>query len=249
MREERPSEPVVLVTGAARRIGAVIARLFHENGYKVVIHFNQSAAEADRICKDLNDLRPDSCFLLQSNLNNVEGISKIVELIESIGRLDILVNNASSFYPTPLNECNESKWDDLINSNLKGPFFLSQRLAPLLTVAKGSIVNVSDMHARQALNNHPIYTIAKAGNISMTKTLAKELSPNIRVNSVAPGAILWPEHEADDLGKQQAVLRKVPVGRLGTESDIADAVFFLAVKATYVTGQTIAVDGGSSSSL
>ena len=249
MQKKKPIEPVILITGAARRIGAVIARLFHGKGYRIIIHFNQSAAEADRICKSLNNLRSDSCFLVQSDLNKPEDIDKIVDLIETIGRLDILINNASSFYPTPLKDCNEEKWEDLFSSNLKGPFFLAQRLAEMLIIARGSIINISDMHARQALDKHPIYTIAKAGNISMTKTLAKELAPNVRVNSVAPGAILWPEHESDDLDKQNSVLSKVPVGRLGTENDIADAVFFLAVKATYVTGQTIAVDGGSSNSL
>ncbi|MGB2218128.1 MAG: SDR family oxidoreductase, partial [Porticoccaceae bacterium] len=137
----------------------------------------------------------------------------------------------------------------LINSNLKGPFFLSQKLAPLLVKTQGAIVNISDMHARQALSDHPIYTIAKAGNIAMTKSLALDLAPDVRVNSVAPGAILWPEHEEDDVDKQDSVLSKVPMGRLGTELDIAQTAFFLAVDATYVSGQTIAVDGGSSNSL
>lgn len=163
--------------------------------------------------------------------------------------MDVLINNASSFYPTPLEQCDQSQWDDLINSNLKSPFFIAQALAPLLKESKGSIINISDMHARQALINHPIYTIAKAGNIAMTKTLAKELAPEIRVNSVAPGAILWPEHETDDIDKQQSVLSKVPIGRLGTESDIAKTTYFLAVDAEYMTGQTIAVDGGSSNAL
>jgi pteridine reductase len=177
------------------------------------------------------------------------GLAKIAALVESVGRLDVLINNASSFYPTPLEACDNKQWDDLVNSNLKGPFFLSQTLAPLLLKNQGSIVNISDMHARQALRNHPIYSIAKAGNIAMTKSLALELGPHVRVNSVAPGAILWPEHEEDDIDKQDSVLSKVPMGRLGTESDIADTAFFLAVGATYMTGQTIAVDGGSSNSL
>ena len=242
-------QPVILITGAARRIGAFIAQIFHAKGYQVIIHYHRSAAAADGLCEQLNAIRQDSCVLVQSDLNDMEGLQKISDLAHSVGRLDVLVNNASSFYPTPLADCGDQQWNDLINSNLKGPFFLSQKLASLLTASNGAIVNISDMHARQALQNHPIYTIAKAGNIAMTKSLAKELSPNVRVNSVAPGAILWPEHELDDTEKQGAVLNKVPMGRMGTESDIAQTVYFLAVEATYVTGQTIAVDGGSSNSL
>lgn len=241
--------PVVLITGAARRIGAVIGRIFHSHGYQVVIHYNNSAAAADKLCEDLNAQRDNSAVLVQADLNDMGGLQKIADLVGSIGRLDVLINNASSFYPTPLENCDDQQWNDLMNSNLKGPFFIAQKLAPLLVESQGSIVNISDMHARQALQSHPIYTIAKAGNIAMTKSLAKELGPNVRVNSVAPGAILWPEHESDDEVKQNSVLSKVPMGRLGTEQDIAQTVYFLAVEATYVTGQTIAVDGGSSNSL
>ncbi len=242
-------QPVVLITGAARRIGAVTARLFHEAGYRVVIHYNRSAAAADKLCEQLNGERTDSCLLVQADLNTAADLDNITDLITSLGRLDVLINNASSFYPTPLEDCSEDQWNDLINSNLKGPFFLSQKLAPLLVKNQGTIVNISDMHARQALTDHPIYTVAKAGNIAMTKSLALDLAPDVRVNSVAPGAILWPEHEEDDIDKQDSVLSKVPMGRLGTELDIAQTAFFLAVNATYVTGQTIAVDGGSSNSL
>jgi pteridine reductase len=241
--------PVVLITGAARRIGAVIARIFHRNGYQVVIHYNNSAAAADKLCEDLNAQRDNSALLVQADLNDMAGLQQIADLVSSIGRLDVLINNASSFYPTPLENCDDQQWNDLMNSNLKGPFFIAQKLAPLLIESQGSMVNISDMHARQALQSHPIYTIAKAGNIAMTKSLAKELGPNVRVNSVAPGAILWPEHESDDEVKQNSVLSKVPMGRLGTEQDIAQTVYFLAVEATYMTGQTLAVDGGSSNSL
>ncbi|ETN91553.1 3-oxoacyl-[acyl-carrier-protein] reductase FabG [Gammaproteobacteria bacterium MOLA455] len=241
--------PVVLITGAARRIGAVTAELFHNAGYSVIIHYNRSAADADRLCEKFNQLRTDSCVLVQADLNDMAGIDKIVQLVGSIGRLDVLINNASSFYPTPLEQCTNEQWDDLINSNLKGPFFLTQGLAPQLTAACGSVVNISDMHARQALKDHPIYTIAKAGNIAMTKSMALDMAPHVRVNSVAPGAILWPEHEEDDIAKQNSVLNNVPMGRLGSEMDIAGTAFFLAVDASYVTGQTIAVDGGNSNSL
>ena len=242
-------EKVVLITGAARRIGASMAKLFHSANYVVVIHFNQSASAADKLCKTLNDIDPDSCLMVQANLSSPSGINKIADLAFNIGRLDVLVNNASSFYPTPLENCDQEQWDDLVGSNLKGPFFLTQALSPLLKKQLGAVVNISDMHARQALANHPIYTVAKGGNIAMTKTMALELAPEVRVNSVAPGAILWPEHEEDDLEKQASVLKNVPMGRLGSESDIADAVFFLAEEASYMTGQTLAVDGGSSTSL
>lgn len=240
---------VVLITGAARRIGANMAQLFHSADYLVVIHYNQSASDADRLCQTLNQVEPDSCLMVQANLSSPSGIEKITDMIKNIGRIDVLVNNASSFYPTPLETCDQDQWGDLIGSNLRGPFFLTQALSGLLKKHRGAVVNISDMHARQALANHPIYTIAKGGNIAMTKTMALELAPEVRVNSVAPGAILWPEHEQDDIEKQQSVLNNVPMGRLGTESDIADTVFFLAVEASYMTGQTIAVDGGSSTSL
>ncbi|MFL3647209.1 MAG: pteridine reductase [Cellvibrionales bacterium] len=246
---QKNSQPVVLITGAARRIGAEVARLFHRAEYQVIVHFNRAAADADKLCEALNSVRGDSCFLVQGDLNDAAGLERIVALANSVGRLDVLINNASSFYPTPLDKTNDRQWHDLINSNLKGPFFLSKELAPLLQASEGAIVNISDMHARQALKQHPIYSIAKAGNIAMTKSLALELAPSVRVNSVAPGAILWPEHEADDQQKQDSVLDKVPMGRLGRESDIAKSVFFLAVEATYVTGQTLAVDGGSSNCL
>ena len=246
---DKDSTPVVLITGAARRIGAATAELFHSAGYQVIIHYNRSGSDADRLCEKFNRLRDNSCLLVQADLNDMNGLQKIIDLVDSLGRLDVLINNASSFYPTPLEGCNDQQWDDLINSNLKGPFFLSQKLAPMLTKSHGAIVNISDMHARQALQNHPIYSIAKAGNIAMTKSLAKELGPEVRINSVAPGAILWPEHELDDTDKQNSVLSKVPMGRLGTESDIAQTVYFLAIEATYMTGQTIAVDGGSSNSI
>jgi len=244
-----PREKVVLITGAARRIGATIAQLFHAANYLVLIHYNQSASAADKLCQTLNKQDANSCLMVKADLSHRAGIAKISQLVVDLGRLDVLVNNASSFYPTPLESCNQDQWDDLVGSNLRGPFFLTQALSSLLKKQSGAVVNISDMHARQALANHPIYTIAKAGNMAMTKTMALELAPEVRVNSVAPGAILWPAHEAGDIEKQTAVLSNIPMGRLGSESDIADAVLFLAVEASYMTGQTIAVDGGRSTSL
>ena len=183
-------EKVVLITGAARRIGANMAQLFHNANYRVVIHYNHSASDADRLCTQLNASDADSCLMIQANLSSTSGINKITDLITNIGRLDVLVNNASSFYPTPLEKCDQEQWDDLIGSNLKGPFFLTQALASLLKKHRGAVVNISDMHARQALANHPIYTIAKGGNIAMTKTMALEMAPEVRVNSVAPLSLI-----------------------------------------------------------
>ncbi|MAJ87306.1 MAG: pteridine reductase [Cellvibrionales bacterium TMED148] len=241
--------PVVLVTGAAQRIGAAVSCRFHESGYKTVIHFNRSQTEAEELNTKLNDLRPDSAFLVQGDLNDERTQGSIFREVAKIGRLDVLVNNASSFYPTPLEMATESQWNDLINSNLKGPFFLCKRLAEMLTQNLGSIINLADIHAYQALKKHPIYTVAKAGNIAMTKSLALELAPHVRVNGVSPGAILWPQHELDDTQKHKKVLEAVPMGKLGSEADIAECVFFLAAKASYMTGQTISVDGGASHSI
>ena len=236
---------IVLITGAARRIGAAIARLFHREGYLVVLHYNRSVVEADKLSEELNASQSESCLTVQADLNDQRGVEKITERVFSLKRLNVLVNNASSYYPTPLQQCNMKQWDDLINSNLKGPFFLSQKLAPLLTASQGAIVNISDTDVRQTLSNYPIYSIAKAGNIAMTKSLARELAPYVRVNSVAPGAILWPEQDCNAVDKE-TILSQVPMGRLGSEVDIAKTTYFLAVHAAYMTGQTIAVDGGKS---
>lgn len=241
--------PVVLVTGAAKRIGAAVSSRFHESGYITLIHFNRSELEAEQLCAKLNGLRAESAFLVQGDLNDSRTLDTIIKEVTKLGRLDVLVNNASSFYPTPLEAASEGQWNDLMNSNLKGPFFLCQRLAKVLTQNSGSIVNLADIHAYQALKDHPIYTLAKAGNIAMTKSLALELAPHVRVNGVSPGAILWPQHELDDTEKHKKVLETVPMGKLGCETDIADCVFFLASKASYVTGQTISVDGGASHSI
>ena len=241
--------PVVLVTGAAKRIGAAVSCRFHESGYRTLIHFNRSELEAEELYAKLNGLRADSAFLVQGDLNDPSTLDTIVKEVTKLGRLDVLINNASSFYPTPLEAANEGQWNDLMNSNLKSPFFLCKRLAKVLTQNSGSIVNLADIHAYQALKDHPIYTVAKAGNIAMTKSLALELAPHVRVNGVSPGAILWPQHELDDTEKHEKVLETVPMGKLGCEADIAECVFFLASKASYITGQTVSVDGGASNSI
>ena len=244
-------EPVILITGAARRIGAAIARYMHSAGYKVIVHCHQSIDTANLLCADLNVLRPNSALSLQAELTDMAQVKTLAsDALKCWGRLDGLVNNASSFYPTPLADANEADWESLMGSNLKGPYFLCQALAEALKESRGSIVNIADIHARQPLVEHSIYCIAKAGNMMLTKSLAKELAPQVRVNGIAPGAILWPESSAQtdtELSEQgkQNILNKIPLGRLGSEQDIALLAHFLITDASYLSGQTIAVDGGS----
>lgn len=239
--------PTVLVTGAARRIGKSIAKHFHAAGFRVIAHYQNSAAEADRLCEELNHERADSCLLIKADLGSAGDRGSIQALVQSLGRLDTLVNNASRYYPTTFAEVTESQWQDLVDSNLKGAFFLSQQLAELLRKARGSIINISDRNARQAQRGYSAYSIAKGGVISMTRSLALELAPEVRVNCVAPGVILWPENEAAiSEDAKTNVQQAIPAGRLGTPEEIAATVFFLATGAHYITGQTIAVDGGSS---
>lgn len=240
--------PVALLTGAARRIGAQTARTLHSAGFNIVIHYRSSSKDANQLVAELNQIRPDSAIAAQADLNQLEDIDRLAEqTLKPWGRLDALVNNASSFYPTPVGDANESQWDDLLNSNLKAPFFLAQALAEPLRKSHGVIINMADVHAERPLKNHPIYCAAKAGNVMLTKSLARELAPEIRVNGIAPGAILWPEQEAslDDEGKQK-ILDRVPLGRPGGPEDIAETILFLIKKAPYITGQIIAVDGGRS---
>lgn len=236
--------PVVFITGAARRIGAAIAALFHERGYNVIIHFHRSIADATALQNSLNALRFNSALCLQADLCEPQAITQLAQ--ESLawqGRVDVLVNNASSFYPTPLGQASSAQWDDLLGSNLKGAYFLSQALAPALRDGQGCIINMTDMHADAGLKSYPVYSIAKAGVKMMTKALARELAPLVRVNGISPGAILWPEHE-DSQENQQRILRSIALGRQGSPADIAETAWFLATTARYMTGQTIRVDGG-----
>lgn len=241
------NQPVALITGAARRIGAEIARRLHHQGYRVLIHYNQSRTEAEALLAELNHLEHDSARYLQADLNNHAEVTALANAaIAQWGRVDILVNNASAFFPTPLNQSDEQQWDALINSNLKAPYFLSAALAGTLTQHSGSIINIIDIHAQRALPGYPIYSIAKAGLQMMTLSLAKELAPAIRVNGVSPGPILWPEQEAAiNEDEQQAIVDKTLLQRTGSPSDIAAAVLFLTQQ-TFVTGQILAVDGGKS---
>jgi pteridine reductase len=233
----------VLITGAAKRIGAICARLLHSEGYNVFLHYRSSAAEAQQLCDELNQQRPNSVRIMQADLlimAELEAVAK--EACIAWDGIDVLVNNASSFYPTVLPGVSESQWDELLGSNLKAPFFLAQAMTKTLTENKGCIVNIVDIHAERGLSGYPVYSIAKAGLAAMTKVLAKELGPAVRVNGVAPGAILWPEHSTEPAKLE--ILQRVILKRSGEPIDIAKAVLFLVKDANYMTGQILTVDGG-----
>ncbi|MDJ0911510.1 MAG: pteridine reductase [Woeseiaceae bacterium] len=235
-----------LVTGSARRIGAEIVRTLHADGANVAIHYRGSAGEADALAAELNAGRPDSARTFQADLLDTDALPSLVDgVVGWKGGLDILINNASTFYPTPAGEITEKEWQDLMGTNLKVPLFLSQAALPELRKAGGSIVNIVDIHAQRPLAKHLVYGPAKAGLAMLTRSLAKDLAPEIRVNGVSPGAILWPEDGMTDATKQ-TILEQVPLGRPGEPSDIARCVLFLVRDADYVTGQIIAVDGGRS---
>jgi pteridine reductase len=240
------SGKVGLVTGAAHRIGAEILRQLHGAGMDLALHYRSSRVAAESLQAELEAQRPGSVLLIQADLHRIDAFRGMIQEIESrFGRLDLLVNNASSFYPTPLESASEAEWDDLMGSNLKAPFFLAQAAAPLLRAAGGCIVNLVDIHAERPLKGHPIYSAAKAGNAMLVKALARELGPEVRVNGVAPGAILWPEQGLDQAGKQE-ILERTALKRPGAPEDIARTVLFLAREADYISGQIIAVDGGRS---
>jgi len=237
---------VVLITGGAHRIGATTARLLHGQGANIVLHYRSSREAAQALQRELNEQRPDSVVLVQADLLQTDKLSALVrEAYASWGRLDILVNNASTFYPTPIGKVEETQWNDLIGSNLKAPFFLSQAAAPHLTRERGCIVNIVDIHADRPLKSHPVYSIAKAGLVMLTKSLAAELGPEVRVNGVAPGAILWPENDMDEVTKQRIISRTF-LKRQGAPIDIARAVLFLIRDAGYISGHILTVDGGRS---
>lgn len=243
---------VVFITGAAKRIGAEIARLFHDRGFNVIVHANNSVEVAGQLVDQLNQIRTKSAAMLQADLTINSETEKLGRsVIPVFGRLDVLINNASSFYPTKLGEVNNQKWDDLIDSNLRAGFFLSQALVPELTRRQGAIVNLVDTHADRPLAGFPAYSIAKAGVKAMTRSLAIELAPHVRVNGVSPGAILWPPSLEDSedpevIVKRQQMLAGIPIQRLGEKREIAEAVYYLAVEASYITGHIIKVDGGRS---
>ncbi len=236
----------VLITGAAKRIGAACARFLHRHGCNLILHYQHSQLEALALVAELNAIRPNSAVAFNADLLQVEQVQGLAAKALAVwGGVDVLINNASQFYPTPVAQVTEADWDSLLNSNLKAPFFLAQALRDSLLERQGCIINMVDIYAQKPLLGAPIYSIAKAGLQAMTQALAKELAPNVRVNAVAPGAILWPEADVAD-GQKQEILQKVALQRCGNADDIAKAVWFLIADAPYITGQTISVDGGRS---
>ena len=237
------STQTALVTGAAARIGAAIATCLHERGCNVLLHYNSNRDGADRLAARFNQSRPDSAAVAQADLATSAGVESLAQQHrESFGQLDILVNNASRFYPTDPAKTLAWQWDDLLNSNLRGPYFLVSALLDELKTRGGSVINIVDIHAERPMSGHGVYCISKAGLAMMTRALASELAPAVRVNGVSPGAILWPEQEWDE-AHRESILGRVPLGRTGEAEDIASAVAYLALDAPYVTGQILAVDG------
>lgn len=249
MSETGADTPVALITGGSQRIGAAISRRLHGAGFDVLIHYRKSQPAAAALAQELNADRAGSAHCLAADFDAPDQPGALAAaVLAQTARLDLLVNNASTFYPTPIAGASAQDWDQLFNSNLKVPYFLAQQLLPALTTARGSIVNITDIHAERPLPEHSLYCMAKAGLRMMTLALAQELGPAVRVNGVAPGAILWPGGDSilDDPGEQQQILSRVPLDRIGSPQDIANTVLFLARDANYISGQIIAVDGGRS---
>ncbi|MBI3897596.1 MAG: pteridine reductase [Gammaproteobacteria bacterium] len=247
MAQAALQDKVALITGGAHRIGAAVARLLHAQGMRLVIHYHSSEAEAHALQAELHRQRPESVMLVRGDLSNSEKLLKnlVYETVEAFGRLDALINNASRFYPTPFGAATEDQWDNIVATNLKAPFFLAQAALPHLKRYAGSIINITDIYGERPLPDHPIYSIAKAGLITLTKALARDAAPEVRANAISPGAILWPQGGADEMSKQRMISR-TPLKRLGDPDDIARTVLFLIRDAGYITGQVIAVDGGRS---
>ncbi len=236
---------VVLITGGAKRVGAATCRRLHLAGANLMLHYRVSAGEARLLQAELNHQRKDSVALIQADLLDIAKLPAMVDqTVQSFGRLDALINNASSFFQTPVGEITAAAWEDLIGTNLRAPLFLSQAAAPALKKSLGAIVNITDIHAERPLKNYVVYSVAKAGLVGLTRSLARELAPEVRVNAVAPGPILWPDDETFDELSRQRIISHTPLKREGTPEDIAKAVHFLLAEATYVTGETINVDGG-----
>jgi pteridine reductase len=236
---------IVLITGGAKRVGAAICRRLHAAGANLMLHYRASAGEARLLQAELNHARADSVALIQADLLDLNKLPAIVDqTLQTFGRLDALVNNASSFFPTPVGEITPQAWDDLIGTNLRAPLFLAQAAAPALRKAEGAIVNIVDIHAERPLKNFVVYSVAKAGLVAVTRSLARELAPEVRVNAVAPGPILWPDNASFDELSRQRIVSHTPLKREGDPDDIAKAVYYLIADATYVTGDTISVDGG-----
>jgi pteridine reductase len=235
---------VVLITGGAKRIGACLARTLHAAGMNVVIHYRSSHQPARTLQKELNAERENSCLLIQCELTEYNKLKPLVEeSARQMGRLDVLINNASAFFPTLVGDTDEQQWNALLETNLKAPFFLIQAAAPYLKKHQGCIVNMIDIYADRPLPDHAVYCASKAGLASLTRSFAQSLAPEIRVNGIAPGAILWPEHQHDEVAQKRLVSR-IPMRRLGNPQNIADTALFLINNALYTSGQILTVDGG-----
>ena len=245
------AEKVALITGGARRVGAAVCRSLHTAGLDLMVHYRSSADDARALQAELNAVRAESVALVQADLLNVSSLPSMVnDTVRQFGRLDVLINNASSYYPTPVGEVGEGEWEDLMGTNLKTPLFLSQAAAPHLKRNHGCIINIVDIHADRPMRNYLVYSVAKGGLLALTRALASELGPEVRVNGVSPGVILWPEDErwSDEVARQR-IIHTTLLKRVGEPEDIARTVRFLVLDAPYVTGQIIAVDGGRSISL
>jgi pteridine reductase len=236
----------ILITGGARRIGRQMAITLHEAGHNIIVHYRSSRGPASELVAQLNKERDTSAIALQGELLNTAAIPSLVsEAADAFGGIDVLINNASTFYPTPIELLQEDFWNDLVGSNLKAPAFMAKACVPYIRERNGSIINIVDIHARKPMANHPAYCSAKAGLEMLTMSLARDLAPYIRVNGVSPGAILWPEDDSG-MAEQQEILEKIPMGRMGQPEDVARLVRFLIDQGDYITGQIIAVDGGRS---
>jgi pteridine reductase len=236
--------PVALVTGAARRLGAAIARRLHAEGHDLALHYRESGVEMATLAAELEGARSGSTLTLQADLSDFDSLPELVaRTIGRFGRMDALVNNASGFTPTPLGGATPAQWDALFAANARAPFFLSQAAAPHLGATRGAIVNLGDIYADRPLRDHAVYCMSKAALVMATRALALELAPEVRVNAIAPGAILWADGDADD-GRREAMLARTPLARTGTPEEVADAVHWLLARATYTTGQVIRLDGG-----
>jgi pteridine reductase len=244
MTEPQHPRPVVLITGAAKRVGSVIARRLHAAGYDLALHYRNSRAEMDALCIELEGVRANSTCAIQAELADIERLAQIVDTcIARFGRLDGLVNNASAFFPTEIGTTTLQQWNELFVSNAQAPFFLAQAAAAYLKSTQGSIVSIVDIYAERPLARHPVYSMAKAALAMMTLALARELGPEVRVNGVAPGAILWPE-SGKPYADQQELIARSALKRTGTPEDVAAAVLFLLRDAKFTTGQILKVDGG-----
>ena len=256
------NSPIILITGGARRIGAEISRSLHAAGGTVAVHFNSSNTDADNLVAELDALRAGSAAAFQADLlDDIALVELVAKVVEKFGRLDALINNASSFFPTKIGTTTAAQWDNLVGSNFRAPLFLAQAAAPHLAARQGCIVNITDIHAERPLKGYPVYCAAKAGLLGLTRALAVELAPQVRVNAVAPGAVMWPENselvsagaaevtQDFPLAQQAAIIRHTLLNRIGSPTDIAKTVKFLIFDAPYITGQIINVDGGRSAHL